>query len=218
MNESTFSTSPVASKGSGPRSGLQNLLLASGFAGILFAATYACLGILAPGYDSFRNTISALEFTPFSAAQRLNFFFFGLLHCCFAAALRMELGRGRGSILIPALQLFTGLGVIGDAIFIHEPLHMVCDLITFNSSLLVLFTFAWRFRRESAWKGWTAYSIATALLMMAFLTAFGFANHLGGPAGLMEKLASCTRTMWSALFVGRLLAGHHLSADSVDAR
>jgi hypothetical protein len=87
---------------------------------------------------------------------------------------------------------------------------LVCDLIAFNSSLLVLFLFAWRFSGNSRWKGWTAYSILTALLMMAFLTAFGVANHLGGPAGAYEKLATLARPSWSVLLVGRLYSGRSL--------
>jgi hypothetical protein len=100
--------------------------------------------------------------------------------------------------------------VAGDAIFIHEPLHLVCDLIAFNSALLVLFLFAWRFSGDSQWKGWTTYSILTAMGMMVFLTAFGVANHLGGPAGSFEKLAALTRTSWSVLLVGKLYSGRRL--------
>jgi hypothetical protein len=89
---------------------------------------------------------------------------------------------------------------------------LACDLITFNSALLVLFLFAWRFYGDARWKGWTAHSILTALLMMAFLAAFGVANHLGGPAGAFEKLASLTRTSWSAVLVTKLYSGRLLSS------
>lgn len=192
------------------RSALQSFLLAAGFAGVLFIAVFVTLGLFAPGYDSARDTISALEFTALSTAQRANFLVFGLLLCAFAAGLRRELAGGRGAFLIPFFQALGGIGVIGDAIFIHDPFHMDFDLVAFNSALLVLFLFAWRFRREPAWRGWTAYSIVSAFVMTAFLTAFGFANHHGGPAGFMEKLATCTRTLWSALFAIRLLAGKSL--------
>jgi hypothetical protein len=192
------------------RSALQRFLLATGFAGILFIAAFVALGLLAPGYNSARDAISALELTTLSAAQRVNFFVFGLLLCAFAAGLRRELAGGRGAFLIPFFQALGGIGVIGDAIFIFNPLHLVCDLVAFNSALLVLLFFAWRFRREPDWRGWTTYSIGTALAMMAFLTAFGFANHLGGPAGLMEKLAAGSRTLWSTLFVIRLFKGKSL--------
>jgi hypothetical protein len=96
----------------------------------------------------------------------------------------------------------------------HDPLHLVCDLIAFNSSLVVLFLFAWRFWNDIHWKRWSVYSIANALLMMAFLTAFGFANHVGGPAGAMEKLATATRTLWSALLTAKLLAGARLDPQT----
>ena len=196
------------------RSGLQKALLAAGFSGVAFFAVFTILGAFAPNYSFARDTISSLEFTPLSVAQRANFFVFGLLLCAFAAGLRRELAPGRGAVLIPLLQLFSGIGVIGDAVFIHNPLHLVCDLVAFNSALLFLFAFAWRFSRESRWKGWSTYSIVTAILMMAFLGAFGAANHLGGPAGMLEKLAASTRTLWSALLATRLLSGAHFDTES----
>lgn len=194
-----------------PRSQTQRLLLATGFGGLLFIAAYVILGALAPNYNSVRETISALEFTTLSLAQRINFFVFGLLLCAFAVGLRFELNHGRGARLIPLFQLVSGIAVIGDALFIHDPLHLVCDLIAFNSSLVVLLLFAWQFRNDVHWTGWSFYSIATALIMMVFLTAFGFANHVGGPAGAMEKLATATRTLWSTLLTARLLAGVRLN-------
>src|ERR1700730_9198045 len=101
------------------RSKLQTALLATGFAGVLFVLTFVLLGALAPGYDALRETISALEFTSLSFAQRINFFVFGLLLMLFAVALRRELGAGRGAVLIPTFQFLSGIGVVGDAIFIR---------------------------------------------------------------------------------------------------
>jgi Protein of unknown function (DUF998) len=196
--------------GSAIRTQTHTLLLATGFGSLLFMVTYLILGALAPNYRPAHDTISALEFTTLSVAQRVNFSVFGLLLCAFALGLRLELPSGRGARLIPLFQLFAGIGVIGDALFIHDPLHFLCDLIAFNSGLVVLFLFAWRFRSDIRWKGWDIYSIATALLMMGFLTAFGIANHAGGPAGAMEKLATATRTLWSALLTTKLLAGARL--------
>jgi Protein of unknown function (DUF998) len=192
------------------RSKVQTAMLATGFGGIVFVMTFLVLGTIAPGYNALRETISALEFTTLGFAQRINFFIFGLMLLLFALALRRELGAGRGAVLIPVFQCLSGVGVAGAGVFIHEPLHLVCDLIAFSSALLVLFLFARRFSGDPLWKGWTAYSILTALLMMAFLTAFGVANHLGGPAGVFEKLASLTRTSWSVLLVWNLYSGRRL--------
>lgn len=188
------------------RSRAQTLLLAAGLGGVPFTLAFVVLGAMAHNYRSLRDTISALEFTNLAVAQRFNFFAFGLLLISFAFGLSRELVGGRGARLIPLFQFLTGLAVIGDAVFIYEPLHLVCDLVAFNSSLLVLFLFAWRFRGDARWRGWTTYSMLTALLMMGFLAAFGLQLHLGGPAGLMEKLASVTRTLWSVLLVRKLFA------------
>jgi Protein of unknown function (DUF998) len=189
------------------RSKTQVGMLAAGFGGLGFALVYLVLGALAPGYNALRDTISALEFTAFGLAQRTNFVIFGITACAFAVALRRELRAGRGAVSIPVMQCCSGVGIIGAGIFIDAPMHLICDLIAFNSALLVLFLFAWRFSSDGRWRGWTALSIATALLMMALLTAFGIASHLGGPAGAFEKLATVARTCWSALLVGRLYTG-----------
>lgn len=186
-------------------------MLLAGFGGIPFILTYAVLGFLTPSYNSLHDTISSLELTSFGLVQQINFFVFGALLCVFALGLRREMLQGFGAALIPAIQFVDGLGVIGDAIFVRSTPHLACDLVAFNAALCVLFLFAWRFRRDPRWHGWTAYSFLTAIAMMALLFGFGMANHLGGPAGLMEKLATIVRTSWSVLFVSRLLAGARLS-------
>ena len=194
-----------------PRSTTQTLLLSSGFGGLLFVAAFLLLGSFAHPYNPVRDTISALELTSLGLAQRLNFVIFGLLLVAFAFALRTELHTGRGARLIPLFQFISGIAVIGDGLFIHDPLHHIYDLIAFNATLVFLLLFAWRFWPDARWKSWAYYSIATALLMMAFLTAFGLANHPGGgPAGVMEKLATVTRTLWSVLLTSKLLRGARL--------
>jgi hypothetical protein len=191
------------------------VLLFAGFGGVLFSAAFVVLGFVAPGYSPVRDTISALELTPIGIAQQINFFVFGILICLFAVGLRREMQHGFGILLIPLIQFIEGLGVMGDAVFIHGIPHLAFDLVAFNSALCVLFLFAWRFRRDPSWQGWTAYSILTAIAMMALLFGFGLANHLGGPAGLLEKLATGVRTLWSIFLVGRLLAGASLAVAPV---
>jgi hypothetical protein len=194
----------------------RKIWIAAGFGGVPFILTFVVLGAFAPGYDSLTQTISSLELTSFGMAQRVNFFVFGLLLITFAVALKRELNGGWGGSIIPLFQFVSGVGVIGDALFIHPPLHLMFDLIAFNATLLVLFLFAWRLWGDARWKGWAAYSIVTAVLMTAFLTAFGFANHLGGPAGAWEKMATVVRTVWSVALAGRLLAGARLDAVPVE--
>ena len=46
-----------------------------------------------------------------------------------------------------------GPGVIGDGLLVRDPLHLICDLLAFNSALAVLFLFAWRFTGDARWPG-----------------------------------------------------------------
>ncbi|HEV2133750.1 MAG TPA: DUF998 domain-containing protein [Terracidiphilus sp.] len=189
-------------------------LLIAGYGGLLFIGVYVTLGLIIPTYNSVQETISALELTPFGMAQQINFILFGSLSCLFAWALRRELESGWGVSIIPLFQALSGIAVIGDGFFVRPPLHMTCDLIAFNAALCVLFLFAWRVRHDPRWRGWAAGSILTAVAMMAFLFCFGMLNHLGGPAGLMEKLATAVRTLWTIVLVSRLLLGASLAPVS----
>ena len=100
-----------------------------------------------------------------------------------------------------------GLGVIGDALFIHDGPHLACDLVAFNSSLCVLFLFAWRFRRDPRWRGLDRILHPHCGRDDGAALWVWIANHLGGPAGLLEKLATTLRAVWSVLLVTRLLGG-----------
>ncbi|MGB6974764.1 MAG: DUF998 domain-containing protein [Terracidiphilus sp.] len=186
-------------------------LLLSGFGGLLFIATFVALGFAVPGYSQLRDAISALEQTAMGPAQQANFFVFGVLQCVFALALGRELASGFGAKLIPIFQALAGAGVMGDAIFLHSAPHMACDLVAFNASMCVLLLFAWRVRKDTRWRGWATYSVATVLAMMAFLFAFGWMNAHVGPAGLMEKLATTVRTLWSVVLAARLFSGVELA-------
>ena len=137
----------------------------------MFIATFVGLGFVTPGYSLVRDTISALELNPFGMAQQANFFVFGVLICMFAVGLRREMQEGFGAVLIPFFQFLGGLGVIGDALFIHDGPHLACDLVAFNSSLCVLFLFAWRFRRDPRWRGCEIMLNADGTLWIERLTA-----------------------------------------------
>lgn len=187
-------------------------LLLTGCGGLLFIAVFTTLGYVARPYHGLRETISALEVTQFGLVQQANFVLFGVFLCLFALALWRELQMGWGVLIIPFFQVLAGAGVIGDGFFLWPTaLHMVCALIAFNAGLCVLFCFGWRVRRDDRWRGWAAFSYLTAVATMVFLFCFGMMNHLGGPAGLMEKLATGVRTVWSVALVMRLLSGVSLA-------
>lgn len=181
------------------------LLAAGAIGGPIFIAVFLIFGFFTPGYTFQLGTISSLELVERGWIQQANFICFGLFMSAFAFGIRREMNSGRASNLIPFFQLLSAGAVIGDGIFVHEPMHMVCDLIAFNSTLMMLALFAWRFWGDRRWRWWAAYTVGTAITMMGLLAAFGMANRLGGPGGLFEKLAVATRSIWSVLFVQRLL-------------
>jgi hypothetical membrane protein len=195
------------------RSVAQILLLSCGIlASVLFTATYLIEGALHPGYDLMRQTISSLEWVSNGWTQQVNFIVFALFISCFAVGVRKELSGGFSATAFPILQGLVALGLLISGIFISDPLHTIGDYITFLSLVIGFFVIARRFAQEPHWGiGWAVYSIGSAFLMMGLLAAFGTALSHGGPAGLFERLAGLVRSIWTVLFVGRLLTGTRLS-------
>ena len=192
--------------------GGQRLLLACGVVGpVLFILAFLIEGLTRPGYSSLTQTISSLEAGPLGWMQQANFIVFGLLMAGFAAGLRLALVPGIGSLWGPLLEGVVALGLIGDGIFTQDPLHTLCDIVTFTAAMGVCFVLARRFAADARWRGWAAYSIATALLMVVCLIAFGINLRHHGDAGLFERLAVLVRSLWTVLFVARLLTGTSLA-------
>lgn len=190
-----------------PESIVQRLLLACGIIGpILFTTTYFIEGALHPGYDLIREPISNLELVSHGWTQSANFILFGLFIICFTFGLRKELGRGFGVNSIPLIQGLVALGLLISGAFTHDPLHTSGDIVSFSASFVNCFVFARRFSGDSRWHGWATYTIATGVLMMVFIIAFGVAYHNQGPAGIFERLAIIIRSIWTILLAVRLLA------------
>lgn len=190
-------------------------LLGCGLLGsVLFTVTYLIEGALHPGYNPLRETISSLELVSYGWTQQASFMLFGFFTLCFALGLRKELQGGIGATWFPLLQGFVALGMGMSGVFVFEPLHTIGDLITFVSTIVGFFVLARRFTNEPNWKGWALYSVINAFLMMASLAAFGIALKHGGDAGLYERLAGLIKSVWTVLFVARLLTGTHVSAPA----
>ena len=186
---------------------IQRLLLACGIVGpVLFIVTFIIEGATRPGYNSLLLTVSALENGPLGWIQVVNFIVFGLFIAGFAIGLRNALVAGFGATWLPLFEGLVALGLVGDGIFTHDPLHTVCDILTFTSALIVCIIFARRVAGDSRWRGWAIYSIVIGILLVVLLTAFGVSMSHHGPAGLFEKLAILVRAIWTVLLAARLLA------------
>jgi hypothetical membrane protein len=188
------------------------LLLSSGIVGsLLFSLFFFIEAAITPGFNSIQQTISDLELVQNGWMQSANFIMLGIFMSLFAMGLCLELKKGIAAILLPAFQWLVALGLVLSGLFIHNPLHTIASMIAFIPLVISFFLFAWKFNGDDRWKGWTTYSIISAILMMAFLALFGMSQAHGGPAGLFERLVVAVRSLWSLFFTIRILMGVHIN-------
>jgi hypothetical protein len=209
----------------------RRLLLWCGIVGsALFTGTFLVEGATRPGYDPWRQPISALSLGAGGRLQAVNFVVFGLLLACFARGLGLALAPGTGSKWAPRLPVGAGLGLIVDGLFAQDPalgyppgvatpavptvhalLHLLGAMLVFTALPLRCFVLAGRFAVESRvdrrWRGWPAWSVATGVVFWALLAAFVVASGTqAGPAGLFEKLASIVMSVYGISLASKLLA------------
>ncbi|HVB09864.1 MAG TPA: DUF998 domain-containing protein [Bacillota bacterium] len=200
------------------------LLAAGSIGGTIFTATYLIEGATRPGYDAWRQAISALSLGPGGWVQQCSFIVLGVLVACSAIGYRAALRGGWGERLVPAFRLAVAAGLLTCGFFSQDPgpgyppravllaiqsqhaaLHGAGTYLCMFALIGGCLAMAVRFAREPAWRGWSVYSVATALAIMGFMAAFGAAIAHGGPAGLFERLAVGSETVWGAIFLVRLL-------------
>ncbi|MDR3693835.1 DUF998 domain-containing protein [Mucilaginibacter sp.] len=190
----------------------QVVLLCCGFAGILFTLIYTVFGFFTPGFNAFRDTISGLELVKNGWVQQGNFMLYGVLTILFTIGLSKELIKSANARYIVLFQLLIGTGLIGEAIFIHEPPHQICDIIVYISAPVVLFLFTWQFYKTNSWKGWIVYSLVAAFMMMALkgLSMVAVANHHW--PGLFERFVFLPYFFWLFVLIIKMLSGRRLVA------
>ena len=214
-NDSAPSPSPAAIK----------RLLALGVAGsLLFTVVYLNEGGARPGYDAWRQPISALSLGPGGWVQGANFILFGLLIGISTIGYRAALAPGLGATAIPVLRVLAALGLIADGLFsqdpangypvgiaaplsptLHETIHQIAAIVAITALAASSVVFAARFVRESRWRAWAPFAVLAGMLTIVFIAAFG-ASITHNPAGLLERLAGGTQSVFG-LAVAALLAG-----------
>jgi hypothetical protein len=183
--------------------------LTIGVAGtMLFPITYLIEGATRPGYDAWRQTISALSFGPAGWVQQLNFALCGVSVLWLAFVWRRILAGGVCATWHPIMRGIEGLGLVAIAFFTLDPLHTICLIVIVNAMTFGLFVIARRFWGRPLWRGWAAFTVACGLLPMVVMPAFGIAlnpqSALSGYAGLFERLATNADTLWSLVLLIRL--------------
>lgn len=193
---------------------------------LLFTLVYLIEGVTRPGYDAWRQTISALSISDQGWMQIISFLICGLLSLFFAAGVRQTWPSGKSATWGPILLAIFGLGLLIAGVFVTDPslgyppgtpdapstistlhgnLHTVGGLTTFSSLPLACFVLARRFAGEVQWKGWAIYSVVSGVLVVACFVAFNVLSLHTGPAGLLERLSIGIGMLWIMLLAIRLL-------------
>jgi len=205
------------------------ILLTCGVAGTaLFPIIYVIEGATRPGYDAWRQAISALSLGPGGWIQQLNFVVCGVSILWSAFVWRKILAGGVCATWYPIIRGIEGVGLIAIAIFSQDPgygyppgtpsgpgpstlggtLHLVFTILIVNAMTFGLFVIARRFWKHPLWRGWATFSVACGLLTMVCMSFFGVAQNthsvFAGYAGLFERLATNSDTIWSLVLVARL--------------
>lgn len=206
------------------------LWLTFGLAGaVLFTITYLIEGAIRPGYNAWQQAISALSLGPGGWIQQANFIVFGLCTLCMAFAWRKVLKGSVYAIVYPIIRGIEGLALIMVGFFsqdralgyppgmvlttptLHGEIHIIGAYVIVGAMACGFFVIAWRFARDPRWRGWVAYSVISGLLTLVFMAFFGAAQNahsmFTGYAGLFERLATNTETVWEVLLLARLWAG-----------
>jgi hypothetical membrane protein len=214
-----------SAQGSGERSWRLRLLLTFGALGpLLFIVVFLVEGATRPGYSAWRHFVSSLSLGQQGWVQIANFLVCGALVVAFAIGLRQVLYPGAASTWGPILLGIFGLCLIGAGIFVTDPLlgyppgvtstptlhgalHMLLSLIAFIALPAACLVLARRFAGDPVWRGWAAYSIATAILVTVFFIAADVAANAGpnAPAGLFQRLSIIIGWGWIALVALRPL-------------
>ncbi len=185
------------------------ILLTCGVAGTaLFPIIYVLEGATRPGYDAWRQTISALTLGPGGWIQQLDFALCGVSVLWMAFVWRKILAGGVCATWYPIIRGIEGLGLIAIAIITQDPLHTVFLVVIVNAMCFGLFVIARRFWKQPLWRGWATFSVACGLWPMVVMPLFGVALNthgvLSGYAGLFERLATNADTIWSLVLVALL--------------
>lgn len=202
----------------------QLLLVCDALGWILFTATFLIAGATRPGYDPWRQAISALSLGPGGWVQQANFIGLGALLVISAFGWRQTLQPGTGSRAYPVLKGLTGISLIGAGFFAQDPapgyppgavqtaptlhgdIHQICAFVSVTALSLSCFVLARRLALEPRWRGWAAYVVISGILILVFISIFGaLSAQASSIAGLFERLMAGAAALLSLLVITRLL-------------
>jgi hypothetical protein len=214
----------TSAQSAGEQPAAMRVLMACGAIGpLLNIFVLLILGVTRPGYNAWQIPDSSLELGEGGWMQITNYLVTGALVLGFAIGLRRVLRTGRGSTWGPILLGIYGLTFIAAGIFVTDPvlgyppgasstptvhgiLHDLFGQLQFISLSVACLVLARRDAADRAGRGWTWYSVATGLLVVASDVFFFFTFEMGGPAGLIERIGIIGGCSWIALLAIRLMS------------
>jgi hypothetical protein len=222
----------ISAQSAGTQSMGTRLLLACGAVGALLnSVVLLILGATRPGYNAWQMPDSSLELGAGGWIQITNYIVCGALLLGFAVGFRRVLRTGRGSVWGPILLGIFGLSFIGIGIFITDPvlgyppgapstatvpgtLHNLLGQLQFISLAAACFVLTRRDAADPTRRGWSWYSVATGLLVIASDIVFVLTYKLsdGGPVGLIARIGIIASGCWVALLAIRLMGKRLLTA------
>ena len=212
-----------------PRDARTRALLTCGVvAGPLFTVAWLVEGATRAGYDPLRHPISSLAIGDLGWTQDASFVVTGLLTLAFAAGLWRAMRPLGGSTWGPLLIGACGIGLLGAAAFVADPisgyppgtpgvapylsvhggLHQLFSTFVFIGLPAACLVFT---RRLAGWheRGWAIYSAVTAVAFLAaFVLAsagFGQSASLVAFGGLFQRIALTAGWIWLTLLALHLL-------------
>lgn len=179
---------------------MKRVLIACGIiASLLYAGTVVMGGVLHPGYDPVRQTISELiaRGAPFKPALDGLFIVYNILVVFFGAGMLLS-AQGQGRMVLAASRLLVALGVLGVVLTVFFPLDAPNSPQTITgtmhlafSGLLSLFTvlsllfFGLGWRHQPGFHGLALYALASYV----FIVVTGALTLAGRTyMGLIERL------------------------------
>jgi hypothetical protein len=179
----------------------------------MFTVTYLIEGITQPGYDAWKQAISALSLGRHGWVQQVNFIVYGVLLILAAVGWYRLLPPGRNAIWFPLCQGIGGLGLIGVGLITSGTLHTLLAYVLIYALAIGCFALAPRFWIERRWRGWTVYSDITGVLILLFWGIFvqganGNLAKVTPIAGLVERLSAGSHALWLCALSATLLVQH----------
>ncbi len=164
-------------------------MLTCGVAGTaLFPIIYVIEGTTRPGYDAWRQAISALSLGPGGWIQQLDFVVCGVSILWLAFVWRKILAGGVCATWYPIIRGIEGVGLIAIAIFSQDPGYGYPPGTPSGPGPSTL--------------GGTLHLVFTILVVNAMTQ--NTHSVFAGYAGLFERLATNADTIWSLVLVARL--------------